>query len=62
MSAIVKVTEAQREAARLRVQRAQRAGRPIRPAVLAIASAPSSVGMSSGPSGRWLGRRRRTTD
>jgi hypothetical protein len=45
MTATIRVTEAQRDAAQLIVERSAKLGRPVRPAVAAIAQAASSVGL-----------------
>lgn len=59
MTATVRVTEAQRDAARLIVERSAKAGRPVRPAIAAIAGAASSVGLPRRPSGPMFVSKRR---
>lgn len=61
MTATIRVTEAQRDAARLIVERSQRAGKPVQPAVTAIADAAGSVGLSRRPSAQLFPSKRRKT-
>lgn len=61
MTATIRVTEAQRDAAQLIVERSVRAGKPVNAAVTAIADAASSVGLARGPSNElFIGKRRKT--
>jgi len=61
MTATIRVTEAQRDAARLIVERSTRAGRPVGAAVTAIADAPSSVGLARRPANPLFANKRRKT-
>ena len=61
MTATIRVTEAQRDAAQLIVERSARAGKPVRPAVTAIADAASSVGLARRPANELFASKRRKT-
>jgi len=61
MTATIRVTEAQRDAAQLIVERSARAGKPVHPAVSAIADAASSVGLSRRPASQLFASKRRKT-
>lgn len=61
MTATIRVTQAQRDAAQLIVERSARAGKPVRTAVAAIAGAASSVGLARRPANQvFVGKRRKT--
>ena len=61
MTATIRVTEAQRDAAQLIVERSARAGKPVRAAVTAIADAASSVGLARRPANQLFASKRRKT-
>jgi hypothetical protein len=61
MTATIRVTEAQRDAAQLIVERSTRAGKPVGPAVSAIAGAASSVGLKRRPADQLFASKRRKT-
>jgi hypothetical protein len=61
MTATIRVTEAQRDAAQLIVERSARTGKPVRPAVSAIADAASSVGLARKASSQLFASKRRKT-
>lgn len=61
MTATIRVTEAQRDAARLIIERSARVGKPVNPAVSAIADAASSVGLPRRPAGQLFTSKRRNT-
>ncbi len=61
MTATIRVTEAQRDAARLIVERSARTGKPVNPAVTAIADAASSVGLSRPSTNPLFASKRRKT-
>ncbi|CAN5392149.1 hypothetical protein BH09PAT4_BH09PAT4_09310 [soil metagenome] len=61
MTATIRVTEAQRDAAQLIVERSARAGKAVRPAVTAIADAASSVGLARRPANQLFASKRRKT-
>lgn len=61
MTATIRVTEAQRDAAQLIVERSAQAGKPVRPAVSAIADAASSVGLSRRHASQLFASKRRKT-
>jgi hypothetical protein len=61
MTATIRVTEAQRDAARLIVERSTRVGKPVNPAVTAIAEAASSVGLTRRPENHVFASKRRKT-
>ncbi len=61
MTATIRVTEAQRDAAQLIVERSNRSGKPVRAAVSAIADAASSVGLARRPPDPLFVSKRRKT-
>lgn len=61
MTATIRVTGAQRDAARLIVERSARTGKLVNPAVTAIADAPSSVGLARRPADPLFASKRRKT-
>jgi hypothetical protein len=61
MTATIRVTEAQRDAAQLIVERSARTGKPVRRAVTAIADAASSVGVARPPASQLFTSKRRKT-